>query len=378
MPDDVRGSVAEPLIADAGLQKERTRAAPAETSTITKKPDKTYAANYKRFVQFCNASGFVGPPYLTRATVDRYFEQVVQHLPVNEPTVRRIVPSLQWFADYKEYCCGNTTAETKFVVASQRTKLALDQHNMERNQQREMNGAPAFAQHENLPEFPNHPASKKLPYVQPERYPDGASKARQEGAAQMIRTREQCQQMNALNAVLQASFDRINKTLEKVAQGNAEMETRWEARFERLGLMIQAKQSVAPPTETTNSQQQPVIPSPVVAHCPSVASTPSEESSPVEHSLLPPGPPVPDFPTETPKSVLEHLEQHIRYNLESFRNSSKKHWPDSRRQAFSRRLKVYDAIATKAATYRPRKEEETAPEKQLYRAAAELQPMSRP
>ena len=57
MPDDFNGSMAEPLMTDAGLQ--RTRAARIDTTT-TKNPDKMNAANYKKLVQFCNAIDFVG------------------------------------------------------------------------------------------------------------------------------------------------------------------------------------------------------------------------------------------------------------------------------------------------------------------------------
>ena len=236
-----------------------------------------------------------------------------------------------------------------------------------------------------IEEFPDHPATKKLLHVLPNWYPDWAIKARAE-CDEMIQTREQCQ-INAFNAAARASFDalksqlhgmedrveeRVLRSIQGLGVGTAPLNARYDESEDRLVERvlrgIKEWGVTFAPRHGTATASPPAMHSPGVALSPSVASRPS----PAHLSLVPPGPPVPEFPANFPKTARDLLEQYILYNLESFRSHSKKNWSNAVKMRIGRWQKVYDAIVAKAATYRPRREEEMPQENRLYRAAVEL------
>ena len=84
---------------------------------------------------------------------------------------------------------------------------------------------------------------------------------------------------------------------------------------------------------------------------------------------------VPAFPSEMPKSMRDLLLQHQIYSLDSFSvdGSTKKHWPQAIKQAFSRRMFLYTKIHEQASRYRV--ETEDFQTGKLPRAATELDKM---
>jgi hypothetical protein len=113
-------TAADPEAQEREDLRQRSRAALVATArNSTKKPDKTYEAEYKRYVKFCLANGFTGPPPLiTRERIDCYFSEEVTMRRVAGQTARRVVSALQWFADNREY----VDAERPFNVESDRVK----------------------------------------------------------------------------------------------------------------------------------------------------------------------------------------------------------------------------------------------------------------
>ena len=100
------------------LCRERIRAATAaNTISTAKTPDKSYVREYKNFKRFVDEErardGGSLPQddkYITRDAVDLYFVEVVAYREQVMPeTARRVVPSLQFFADSEEYAdCMDT------------------------------------------------------------------------------------------------------------------------------------------------------------------------------------------------------------------------------------------------------------------------------
>lgn len=62
-------------------------------------------------------------------------------------------------------------------------------------------------------------------------------------------------------------------------------------------------------------------------------------------------PRMPEIPKELPLSIFEVLKQHQQRKLDTFKNSTKQHWPDPLRLAFSKRKYLYEQICKRAALF---------------------------
>jgi hypothetical protein len=84
-------------------------------------PDATYAAEYKAFKKWVFANtvdlqldGKDGR-WITRITVDAYFQHEVVTRQVERASARRIVSGLQWFVHHREYCLQDFSVENAVV-----------------------------------------------------------------------------------------------------------------------------------------------------------------------------------------------------------------------------------------------------------------------
>ena len=92
------------------------------------KIDSSYKREWKRFMAFVDerqAAGILlsNPKYLTRESVDLYFSTIVaNNTKINPDSARRVVSSLQKFADTEEYISDNQ----RFIVESRVVLQALE------------------------------------------------------------------------------------------------------------------------------------------------------------------------------------------------------------------------------------------------------------
>jgi hypothetical protein len=120
MSDIVQGNAVTQHIAAA------TRAN-VHTVNSNKRPNESYESEWKRFQTFVDERRAEnklqpGEKYLTRDNVDLYFGEKVAYREVTPDSARRVVSSLQWFADHREH------HEVSFTIDSPHVKQALKAH----------------------------------------------------------------------------------------------------------------------------------------------------------------------------------------------------------------------------------------------------------
>ena len=97
------------------------------TVNSNKRPNESYESEWKRFQAFVDERRLENKlqpeeKYLTRDNVDLYFGEKVAYREVTPDSARRVVSSLQWFADHREH------HEASFPVDSPHVKQALKAH----------------------------------------------------------------------------------------------------------------------------------------------------------------------------------------------------------------------------------------------------------
>ena len=109
---------------------ERARAHTLNNSNRTPRDnDRSYASEWKNYCAWVSehrANNILpaGPKYLTRENVDLYFSERVVNRTITPESARRVVSSLQRFADDVEYVDGTVT----FTVDSVVVKRDLESH----------------------------------------------------------------------------------------------------------------------------------------------------------------------------------------------------------------------------------------------------------
>jgi len=111
--------------------------------------DSTYVRewrNYRAWVTLKRAQNLIpyGLKYITRENIDLYFSEVVAHRRINPDSARRVVSSLQRYADDEEYCDGSET----FRIESPSVKRALETHSSDFHKRQQL---VAEDPHNNLP-----------------------------------------------------------------------------------------------------------------------------------------------------------------------------------------------------------------------------------
>jgi hypothetical protein len=94
---------------------------------ITEAPNRTYRSDWKKYKEWVadHRHNNIIPPgvkYLQQAYVDLYFHEIVAHKKVGAPTARRILNSLQWYANNVEHVVKKITLE------SPKVEVALHAH----------------------------------------------------------------------------------------------------------------------------------------------------------------------------------------------------------------------------------------------------------
>jgi hypothetical protein len=106
---------------------EQTRAHATTNAQNSKiEPDITYKREWKYYKEWVSAEISAGrmqnsPQFLSRARVDLYFHSMVVNRPLCPNSARRIVSSLQWYADNEEFIDGTS----RFIVDSVAAQNAL-------------------------------------------------------------------------------------------------------------------------------------------------------------------------------------------------------------------------------------------------------------
>jgi hypothetical protein len=98
-------------------------------SRAPQQADRTYDSewrNYRVWVDDMRNQKLIppGPLYITRSSVDLYFQEVIVDRDIQPTGARRILSALQWYADRVEYIDG----QTKFAAESVSVKQALETH----------------------------------------------------------------------------------------------------------------------------------------------------------------------------------------------------------------------------------------------------------
>jgi hypothetical protein len=201
--------------------------------------------------------------------------------------------------------------------------------------------------------YPNHEVSRLLLHVFPPWYPEWAERART-WVTGMERSRK-ISQVSQLSQAAQSSYDVLYSDLQQVRQEQErsrqeqERSRQVQERFQDqvihwIGRVdVQRAAEGVPPQEVPRRQGQ-VQPQ---------ARGPPPPGPPPPPVGLPPAPrnerlAVPYFPPALPCSMLELLNQHRDYKLESFANTSKAHWSPAVKLAYSKRRYLYKHIDLQA------------------------------
>ena len=97
---------------------------------LTRRPPDGYNRIWKKFVQFVEEKVEPGEreagKYLTRKSVDLYFEEVVAYRDEIQPkTAAKIASALQWYADHLEYTDEEDSFRVRSYKANSRVEKAL-------------------------------------------------------------------------------------------------------------------------------------------------------------------------------------------------------------------------------------------------------------
>jgi Centromere DNA-binding protein complex CBF3 subunit, domain 2 len=252
-----------------------------------------------------------------------------------------------------------------------------------------------------LRDFPDSAASRLLVYVMPEWYLEWAGDA-VDKVEEMTRNRGESQ-ITVLNSAVQAAFGSLGDKLDAAEdRSNARIAAAEDRIDSKLALLVDAvadrladrmaKRLGGTVVVDCIVQQGavqlslPLLPrvsmSPVTTSATAVttaATAVTTAATSIASIVEPPNHPtqlkVPAFPSEMPKSMRDLLLQHQIYSLDSFSvdGSTKKHWPQAIKQAFSRRMFLYTKIHEQASRYRV--ETEDFQTGKLPRAATELDKM---
>lgn len=179
--------------------------------------------------------------------------------------------------------------------------------------------------------FPNHEASRLLLNIMPATYERWAAAARQEVESKLVMLKET--HIQTLNVAAQQVFLHIMKELKEIKMTQHELS-------EQLA------------TNNTGNAIPPVLPTQGIANT-TIDEAAQQEASNQHRTAfdaLRSSPCIPSFPVPLPNLMEELLQQHDDiYKLEDYRHAKKQFWPGPLRQAFSKRMYLYQKIEEKAA-----------------------------
>jgi hypothetical protein len=200
-------------------------------------------------------------------------------------------------------------------------------------------------------EYPNHEASRLLLHVMPDWYPAWAEWAR--GFVTYELSNQQRSKVARLNQAAQASYNCLRQELHTYQRRNEQ----GIQKIHDLMLLEERRRAAmaVTPSPTAASGQRRGASAPAVP--PEPRRLPLEEAAAPSQQEQQQARPVmqtihhriPAFPVSLPATFVRLLEEHRRFNLDSFEKStSKNSWGTGRRVAFSKRMYLYKKIVAQA------------------------------
>ena len=186
-------------------------------------------------------------------------------------------------------------------------------------------------------QFPNHEASRLLKNVLPPSYERWAATARQQAESRHAMLNET--HVQSLNLAAQQAFHHITNELKDLSAMQQELMATQRELSEQLSAHVNAANVL------------PVMPSRQAITTAADVTVQQDDRLQQRsvNDVLRSSPRIPSFPVTLPNSMAELLQQHEDiYKLGDYTHAKKSCWPSNLRQAFGKRIYLYQQIVEKA------------------------------